>query len=111
MYALLVTDAGDGQVSLLVSTQVTTSPSTREEVAYVSLLVPTLEPFTFHWKAGVDPPNCALAVKVTDEPVQIVEAVAVIDTVGFTTGFTTTVTLPVMLFVHPEEARLVATTV
>ena len=73
--------------------------------------MPTFEPLTVHWYAGLEPPNCAVAVKVTLVPEQMVDAVALIETLGFTTGFTATVTLPVMLFEQPDEARLEATAV
>ena len=45
---LLVAVDGLGHSSLLVSTQVTTSPSTSVDVLKVVLSVPTLLPFTFH---------------------------------------------------------------
>ena len=108
---LLVTDAGDGQVSLLVSTQATTSPLANVALVYEVLFVPTFDPLTVHWYTGLEPPNCAVAVKVTLVPEQMVDAVALTETLGFTTGFTATVTLPVMLFEQPEEARLEATAV
>jgi hypothetical protein len=108
---LLVTDAGEGHVSLLVSSHVTTSPLASVELVYAVLLVPTLEPFSFHWYTGLEPPNCAVALNVTLVPVQMVDADALMEMLGFTTGFTAMVTLPVMLFEQPLEARLVATAV
>ena len=38
------------------------------------LLVPTGEPFTFHWYTGVVPPLVGVAVKVTLVPVQTSDA-------------------------------------
>jgi hypothetical protein len=46
---LLVAEAGDGHVSLLVSTQATTSPLAKVLLVYVVLFVPTFDPFTVHW--------------------------------------------------------------
>jgi hypothetical protein len=47
--ALDVAVVGDAQAEFEVMTQVTTCPLVSELVAYVGLLVPTLDPFTFHW--------------------------------------------------------------
>jgi hypothetical protein len=46
---LLVTVVMVGQVALLVSTQLTTSLFTNAELLYVSLFIPTGEPFSTHW--------------------------------------------------------------
>lgn len=43
-----VADAGDAQVALDVSTQVTCALLVRVEVVKVALLVPAFTPFTFH---------------------------------------------------------------
>ena len=51
-----------------------------------------------------------MAVKVTDEPSQIVVAVVLIDTEVLTTALTVTNTLPVMEAEHAIEAVLLATT-
>jgi len=56
-------------------------------------LVPTFDPFTFHWYEGVVPPFVGVAVNVTEEPEQIVVAVAAIETFAVRTGFTVIVTL------------------
>jgi hypothetical protein len=45
---LLVTDTGFAQGALLVSTAVTTSPLTSEDVVKLPPPVPALTPFTFH---------------------------------------------------------------
>jgi hypothetical protein len=46
---LLVAVVGLAQVALEVMTHVTTCPSVSEVVVKVELLLPTLEPLTFHW--------------------------------------------------------------
>ena len=94
--ALLLTVALDGHASLEVISQATTSPCTSELDVYVVLLVPTLVPFNFHWYTGETPPNCGVAVNVTEDPVQMVFPVFVaIETTGVTVGFTLIVAEPV----------------
>ena len=51
-----------------------------------------------------------MAVKVTEEPSQIVVAVVLIDTEVFTTALTVTNALPVIEAEHTIEAVLLATT-
>ena len=53
----------------------------------------TLVPFTFHWKAGAVPPFTGVAVQVTDVPAHTVVAVAVIDKLTGSNGFTVMVTV------------------
>jgi hypothetical protein len=61
------------QAAFDVSTQVTTSELARVVEVKVAAFVPTFEPFTFHWYAGVVPPLVGVAVKVTEAPAHIVE--------------------------------------
>jgi hypothetical protein len=105
---LLLTVAGSGHASPEVISHNTMSPSTKAVVAYVLLFVPTLLPFNFHWYVGETPPNWGVAVKVTELPVQIVVAVVATDTDGVTVAVIVTNKLPVMLLVHPLEAKLFA---
>ena len=64
--------------------------------------MPTFEPFTFHWYAGVSPPLTGVAVKVTDVPAQTGFEEAAMETPTGSTGVTAMVTvlevagLPVM---------------
>lgn len=52
-------------------------------------MLPTLIPFTFHWKLGEGPPFVSAAVKITDVPAQIVVPwLELIATVGGVTAFT-----------------------
>ena len=74
-------------------------------------MVPTLLPFSFHWYVGEIPPNCGVALKVTEPPSQIVDAVVMMDTEGVTLAIMLTSTLDVMLLEQPPDARLFATAV
>jgi hypothetical protein len=66
------------QPMLDVRIQLTASPFARLEVVYVAKLLPTLAPFSNHWYAGEDPPLVGVAVKVTLDPEQMVDAEAAI---------------------------------
>jgi hypothetical protein len=81
------------QVAFEVITQVTVLPFARAVLVYVELLVPTLEPLSFHWYTGVVPPLVGVAVKVTLVPEQIVVAEAAILTLAGKFGFTVIVTV------------------
>jgi hypothetical protein len=83
-------------------TQVTTSPLTKVLEVNVAEFDPTLLPLTFHWYSGAVPPFVGVAVNVTEEPEQIVVALAAIDTLTNCIGFTVTVVLAVL--VHPFAA-------
>ena len=72
--------------------------------------MPTLEPLTFHWNAGVVPPLEGVAVKVTEPPAQIVVALAAIETPGVTFAFTT-ILIPVLVAVAGDgQAALLVNT-
>jgi hypothetical protein len=62
---LLVTLAGEGQASVLVSTQFITSPVLGVFRIYVALLPPTGKPLRRHWYNGAEPPLLMVAVNVT----------------------------------------------
>lgn len=79
-----------------VSSQETTSPLASVVLENVGLLVPTFEPFTFHWYDGLVPPFVGFAVKVTFAPAHIVVALAAIVTLGVNNGLT--VMVIVLLF-------------
>lgn len=76
------------QVALLVSMHVTCALLVSVVVVKVALFVPAFIPFTCHWYAGVVPPFTGVAVKVTDVPLQIVVAEALIVTDGVAPGLT-----------------------
>lgn len=57
------------QVEFDVSTQVTAFPLSGKH-ENEGLLLPWLEPLTFHWYMGVEPPFIGTAVKKTSEPGQ-----------------------------------------
>ena len=57
---------------LEVKIHFTTSVLAKVVLEYVSLLVPTLPPLTFHWYAGGFPPLVGVAVNVLFVPEQIV---------------------------------------
>jgi len=59
------------QVSLEVRTTYTASPFDKVEVVYVFVPVPTADPPSYHWYAGVAPPLVGVAVNVTELPSQI----------------------------------------
>lgn len=110
---VLVAVAGDAQVALLVSTQVTTLPLANAAFVYVVLFVPTFTPFSFHWYDGVVPPLVGVAVKVTEVPEQIVlPGFADILTAG-TTVVLTVIVIPLLVAVigDAHEALLVITQV
>ena len=60
------------QVAFEVRTQYTWSLLANEALLLVALLVPTADPFKYHWYAGVVPPLVGVAVNVTLVPAQIV---------------------------------------
>jgi hypothetical protein len=75
------------QAAFEASSQDTWSPLFNRPL-YVSLLVPTPAPFTFHWYTGEGPPLEATAVKVAIAPWQIVVDRVLIEIVGVTAAFT-----------------------
>ena len=84
------------QAALLVNTQLTVLPVTTVLLEYVELLVPTGDPFRYHWKEGVEPPPDVLALKITFAPVQLVfPKLLETNTAGVT--FVVTVVLMVLL--------------
>lgn len=68
----------------LVRTQEITSPFRIPVVEYVELFKPTFIPFIFHWYDGFIPPFTGVAAKVTNVPVHILLADAVMLTDGIT---------------------------
>ena len=68
---LLVAVLTVAQARLEVITQETTWPLVSAVVVYVELFVPTLEPLTFHWYAGAEPPFMGVAVKVAEAPAHV----------------------------------------
>ena len=89
----------DLQVSLEVSTQVTTSVDNGVYVNTALFALPALFafapllPFTSHWYAGVSPPFTGVAVKVTGVPRKIVpDGTAAIETLTGSSGLTVVVT-------------------
>jgi hypothetical protein len=90
---LLTADALLTQVSLDVISTVTTSPSFSALLLNDGLLVPTFDPFTFHWYKGLAPPFVGVAVKVTRVPSQIFRLSALIETAGVTISVMVTVVL------------------
>ena len=80
----------------------------------MTLFVPTLAPFNFHWNVGVVPPLIGVAVKVTLVPEQIVEALALMLTLAGKLALTVTIVVLKLLMavLQPEpEDRLVIVTV
>jgi hypothetical protein len=71
-----------GQTDVLLKIQVTTSLLVKEEELYVLAFVPTLAPFTFHWKLVFVPALVVVAVKVTGIPEQILLVDEVMATVA-----------------------------
>jgi hypothetical protein len=94
---LLVAEVVVTQLSEEVSWQETTSPLFSVDEVYVALFVPTGEPFTNHWYAGV-PPLVGVAVKVTLVPAQIVVADAAIERAGVT-GVVTDIVMTLLVAV------------
>jgi hypothetical protein len=70
----LLAVVGDGQTYELVITTHRLSLLARAALVYVAELVPTGEPFLYHWYTGVAPPLTGMAVKVTDVPAHMVAA-------------------------------------
>jgi hypothetical protein len=104
---ILLEMAGDPETQLAfeVITQVIVSPLFRAELENELPPVPTLVPFTFHWKKGV-PPLTGVAVKLTRFPEQITfDGVAAIVTLAITAGVTT---IPILLEVAGEADTQVA---
>ena len=75
------------QAAFDVITHVTTSPLAGM-YEYNVLLVPTLDPLTFHWYDGVVPPLAGVAVNVTEVPAQTGFTEAVTETEAVTNGLT-----------------------
>ena len=71
-----------GHTDVLLKVQVTTSLLVKEEELYVLAFVPTLAPFTFHWKLVLLPELVVVAVKVTGIPEQILLVDEVMATVA-----------------------------
>jgi hypothetical protein len=79
-----VTVAVEGQVALLVISQVTVCPLVSVVVVNVVPPDPAFTPFTFHWYVGEVPPLVGVAVNVTLVPAHIVvmpETAAGVDTI------------------------------
>ena len=76
------------QAILLVISQETTSLLFNVRVEYVLAFTPTLLPFNFHWKLGLDPPFVGVAVNNTLVLAQTTLVVVAIESVGVTTGLT-----------------------
>ena len=76
------------QIFVLEITQVIVSRWLIAEEANVVLLVPTFEPFTFHWNVGLTPPLEGVAVNVTLAPAQMFELDAEMETEGLALLFT-----------------------
>ena len=51
-------------------------------------MVPTFDPFTFHWYDGFAPPFVGVAVKLIFAPAQIFKLLALIKILGFAVGLT-----------------------
>ena len=83
----LVAEAGDAHVAFEVITTVTLSLLLKVDEENTGLFAPTFTPFTLHWYTGADPPFIAVAVKVTEVPVQIVVAEGTTVTEGVTRSF------------------------
>src|SRR6478736_5363476 len=81
---LLVAVGVEAQARLLVRITVTTSPSLSVLVVKVGASVPALTPLTCHWYDGLLPPLVGVAVNVTEVPVQIDVALALMITLGST---------------------------
>lgn len=108
---LLVSVADVTHVSLLVSTQLTTSPSASVEVIYLELSPPTFAPLSFHWKDGVDPPLANVAVNVTVVPAHIVSSgLSEIATIGVNNGFTVIVIVSLFAVVGLAAGSLLVIT-
>ena len=76
-------------VAFDVISQVITSPLTNEVVVYVEAVSPEIVvPFFFQTYNGAVPPFVGFAVNVTDVPSQIVVALAAIETLAVSSGFT-----------------------
>ena len=73
------------QFSLLVKTQLITSPLANAASVYNGLLMPTLLPFFFHWYVGAEPPLEILAVNLTLVPLQMEVASELMLMVGVVT--------------------------
>ena len=70
-------------------------------------MLPTLIPFTFHWKLGALPPLVSAAVKITEVPAQIlVPWLDVIVTVGKETELTVIEMLLLLALVGFGQAAL-----
>ena len=105
---LLVAVRGEAHCALLVITTLTTSPLASVVLENVELLVPTFEPFTFHWYDGLVPPFVGFAVKVTFTPEHaVVPGLALIETDGVVVGTLVTryLTVSVALSQQPAVAR------
>ena len=75
------------------------------------VVVVSLLPFLVHWYTGEGPPLVALAVKVTEVPVQILApGLAVISIAGTLTGFTVMVILLLVAVVGAAQFALLVST-
>jgi len=77
-----VTVAEEGQVALLVMSQVTVCPLVSVVVVNVVPPDPAFTPFTFHWYEGDVPPFAGVAVNVIIVPAQTLVVFATIFTAG-----------------------------
>ncbi len=108
---LLVADAGDAQVRLLVMITLTWLPVKSVFEVKVFALVPAFDPFTSHWYTGVVPPLTGVAVNVTEVPEHTVVAPVLIVTEGVNTGTTVSaIVLLVAVGVSRHVSLLVMTT-